>query len=204
MNNDELQKAIDDITKSDVGGATEGASENDALVDEMVKAGMPTTGEAPTLTPIGEANVAPVAAAPEVTIPEVGAMPPVTETAPVAPETTAPAQPAVETAPVAPEVSTTVPEVPITEPATAEVNTPETFKAPEKEADLEEIEKEALKELYPLLDKVSLSAEEKFDICMKVYDTDKNAISGALEAAKGFADETKKAEALLKIVETIK
>ncbi|MBQ3429891.1 hypothetical protein IJG21_00495 [Candidatus Saccharibacteria bacterium] len=203
MNNDELQKAIDDITKSDAGGAAEGASENDALVDEMVKAGMPTTGEAPSLAPITGATeaagaaepVAPeMAAVPEIKIPEIGAMPPVEEKAeaPVA---------AVEAAAVAPEVSTTVPEVPVTEPATAEVSTPE-IGAPK--ADLEKIEKEALKELYPLLNKVDLPAEEKFDICMKVAKEDKDAIAGAFDAAKEIADETKRAEALVKILEGIK
>ena len=200
MNNDELQKAIDDITKSDAGGAAEGASENDALVDEMVKAGMPTTGEAPSLAPITGATeaagaaelVAPeMAAVPEIKIPEIGAMPPVEEKA----------EAPVEAAAVAPEVSTTVPEVPVTEPATAEVSTPE-IGAPK--ADFEKIEKEALKELYPLLSKVDLPAEEKFDICMKVAKEDKEAIAGAFDAAKEIADETKRAEALVKILEGIK
>ena len=194
MNNDELQKAIDDITKNDVGGGTEGTSENEALVDEMVK-GMPTTGEAPALTPVGEQAevVEPQPEAPELKIPEVGAMPPTSG------EETA----AVEAAPVAPEVSTTVPEAPITNPAAAEVNMPETFSAPEA-ADLEKVEKEALKELYPLLSVVSLPADEKFEICMRVFETDKTAISGALDAAKQISDEKKKAEALLKIIDAVK
>ena len=206
MNNDELQKAIDDITKSDVEDTTEGASENDALVDELAQTSMPTTGEAPALSPAGDTVAAPEIAVPELKIPEVGAMPPIdgaVEPAAPAPEPVAPAT-RVETAPVAPEVSTTVPEAPVTEPASAEVNAPDTFIAPEAQADLEKIEQEALKELYPLLNIVSLSAEEKFDICMRVAETDKNAIKGALEAAKGFADEKAKAEALLKIIDKIK
>ena len=69
---------------------------------------------------------------------------------------------------------------------------------------MEKIEKEALKELYPLLNKVSLPAEEKFDICMKVAEEDKEAIAGAFDATKEFVDETKKAEALVKILEAIK
>ncbi|MBQ6147363.1 hypothetical protein IJH66_00205 [Candidatus Saccharibacteria bacterium] len=206
MNNDELQKAIDDITKSDVGGATESASENDALVDEMVQAGMPTTGEAPALAPIGGETATPeIAAVPEIQIPEIGAMPPVAEEKTEAPaETTTEPAVAVETAPVAPEVSATVPEAPVTEPAAAEVNVPEIGKTESGKEDLGEIEKEALKELYPLLDKVTLPAEEKFEICMKVAEEDKGAIKGALEAAKGFTDETKKAEALLKVIEAVK
>lgn len=229
MSNDELQKAIDDITKSDAGGVAEGTSENEALVDEMVQAGMPTTGEGLPLAPLGGADgtgvlatdaVAPeMAAAPEIKIPEIGAMPPAEEkptggnegagvlgangmaSEPVKTETVA--TPAIETAPVAPEVSATVPEAPITEPAAAEVNTPE-INAPGVPADLAEIEKEALKELYPLLDKVKLPAEEKFEICMKVAGEDKKAISGALEAAKEIVDETKRAEALLSVLGAIK
>ncbi len=210
MSNDELQKAIDDITKSDAGGVAEGANENEALVDEMVQAGMPTTGEGVPLAPLNDAGaadaVAPeMAAAPEIKIPEVGAMPPVEEKAAGADEGAGVlgATPTIEAAPVAPEVSATVPEAPITEPAAAEVSTPE-ISAPEVSADLAKIEKEALKELYPLLDKVKLPAEEKFEICMKVAGEDKKAISGALDAAKEIVDETKRAEALLKIIEQVK
>ena len=221
MSNDELQKAIDDITKGDAGGATEGTSENEALVDEMVQAGMPTTGEGLSLTPMGGAEagagtnvaeaaeaIAPeMAAAPEIKIPEVGAMPPAEEkpvtSAPVSEPSVAAGATAIETAPVAPEVSATIPEAPVTEPAAAEVSTPE-ISAPKGSAELEEIEKEALKELYPLLDKVMLPAEEKFEICMTVYETDKNALSGALEAAKEIKDEKLKAESLLKIIERVK
>ena len=66
--------------------------------------------------------------------------------------------------------------------------------------DLEKIEKAAMKELYPLLEQVSLSAEEKFEICMEVAEEEPKAVVGAFEAAKRIQDEKVKAEALLRIV----
>ena len=58
---------------------------------------------------------------------------------------------------------------------------------------------EALKELYPLLDKVDMPVEEKFDITMKFGSPAK-----ALDIAKQMTDETAKANALLEIVNKLK
>ncbi len=182
MNNDELQKAIDDITRDTAAPAPAEpvAAENEALANEI--AGAPTTGEGVTLAPAAAPEVPP---APAPVIPETPAMPPVAEAAPA---------PAPETAPVAGA------------PAPAPAPAPEVqlSHAGEKSANLADVEREALKELYPLLDKVEMTAEEKFDICMKVAEDDETAVSGALKAAKGIADETAKANALLKIVDFVK
>lgn len=189
MNNDELQKAIDDITRDSVAPAETGAADNEALANEM--AGAPTKGEGVTLEPTAtqpaEALVreAEIPAAPAPVVPEAPAMPPLTTEAPAAP---AP-QPAPTAAP-APEIVTS------TTTVAEEVSTPE--------ADLAGIEKEAMKELYPLLDKVQMEPEEKFEIYMKVAEDDKGAISGALNVAKMIRDETAKAEALLEIIEAVK
>ena len=58
---------------------------------------------------------------------------------------------------------------------------------------------EAYKALYPLLDKVEMPVEEKFDITMKFGEPAK-----ALELAKQIADDTSKANALMKIIEKLK
>ena len=85
-----------------------------------------------------------------------------------------------------------------------EVNTPEITAAPVADAELEQIKNDALMELYPLLANMKVNPNQKFDICMKVYDKmgDKGALSGALAAAKEM-DVDAKGEALMKIIEKI-
>lgn len=196
MNNDELQKAIDDITKdnapvAEAAPAVDTVAENEQLANELAGAAAPAVPETPDF-----------AAAPAPAVPETPGMPPMPE-APVAPAPEAPAEPA----PVAPE--------PVAEPAPA----PEVAPAPEPVA-VPEIQlgntdmigeapapagdtlHEAMRELYPLLDKVSMTNEEKFDICMQVDDA--QAAAKALEYAKQFADETAKANALLEIINKVK
>ena len=185
MNNDELQKAIDDITRDNAAPAPVDASvaDNEALANEIAAA-MPAE-----VAPVEPATEMPAAPAP--VVPEAPAMPP-TEAAPAPVEASAP-QP-VEGAPQpAPEI--------VMNPSVSSVGAPE-VSVPS--SDLEAVAREARKELYPLLDKVSMEPEEKFEICMEVAETDKSAISVALSAAKQFSDETKKAEALLQIIDATK
>lgn len=70
---------------------------------------------------------------------------------------------------------------------------------------LEGIRKDALLELRPLVDKLDLAPEEKFDIYLLLLrSTDDTAlIAPAHEAAKNIADEAKRAEALLDIIKEI-
>lgn len=199
MNNDELQKAIDDITRDSVAPAPaeSDAADNEALADEMAAA--PVKGEGVTLQPTAEAPAAAPAPAPApapepVVASEVN-MP--VAPAPVVPDTPA-MPPAMPEAPVAPRpvvAEETVAAAEVVAPAPAEIN---------GSVDLAGVEKEALKELYPLLDKVQMDPQEKFEICMKVAQDEKSAVSGALEAAKQIADEATKAEALLEIIEAVK
>lgn len=197
MNNDELQKAIDDITKETAPAPAEtGAAETEALANEIagvaVPSGAPTTGEGVTLNPVGaEAPVAPAApeapaieipAAPAPAVPEAPAMPP-SVAAPA--ETPAPAP---EPAP-APAEPVAVEEPKVVEPK----------EEPKAEvAGMDDIKKEALKELYPLLDKTDMTAEEKYDICMEMK-SEPDAMRRALDYAKQFSDVDKKVEALLTI-----
>lgn len=93
-------------------------------------------------------------------------------------------------APIAPIVVPTAPVVP---------------EATSGAADLDGIKLDALKELRPLMDKVELPAEEKFDTyLMLIRSTDDSTLIGpAHTAAQGIADEKRKAEALLEIIKEI-
>ena len=72
-------------------------------------------------------------------------------------------------------------------------------------ADLAKVKNEALRELAPLVDKLNKSAEEKFALFLEILENlnDKTVVEKMYEAAKGIADEGKKAEALLKVVEIL-
>ncbi len=71
--------------------------------------------------------------------------------------------------------------------------------------DLDGIKKDALGELRPLIDKVDLPAEEKFDTyLMLIRSTDDSSlIAPAHAAAQAIGDEKRRAEALLDIIKEI-
>ena len=68
---------------------------------------------------------------------------------------------------------------------------------------LEEIKKQMLQDLYPLMDKIKMQPEQKFKVYRQMIETtgSKDMISSAYEAAKGISDEVGRAEALLFLVE---
>ena len=72
-------------------------------------------------------------------------------------------------------------------------------------SDLDAIKKDALSELRPLVDKLDVSPEEKFDTYLLLLrSTDDKALIGpAHEAARGIADEARRAQALLDIIKEI-
>ena len=120
--------------------------------------------------------------------------------APVEPETTAPQA---EEAPVA--------ETPAEEPAVAEepvADYSQPVEAPAPVAlssDLESVKSEALNELRPLMDKLDISPEDKFNTYLLLLRStdDKDLIAPAHEAAKNIADESARAKALLDIIKEI-
>ena len=71
--------------------------------------------------------------------------------------------------------------------------------------DLETIKNSALQELRPLVDKLDVSPEEKFDTYLLLLrSTDDQAlIAPAHEAAKNITDEARRAQALLDIIKEI-
>lgn len=88
-------------------------------------------------------------------------------------------------------------------PLTAPV---EPFPAPvAADGELDGIKKDAITELRPLVDKLNLEPNEKFDTYLLLLRStdDKELVAPAHEAAKAIPDETKKAEALLEIIKEI-
>ena len=182
MNNDELQKAIDDITRDNASAeaapavdAAASTVENEQLANELAGAAPASEAVAPETAATPVVDAAPVVAetdfapapAPAPEVPVEPAMPPMSRPV-AAPETSV-----VETVSAAPEAA-----APVSDNATLE---------------------EAMRELYPLLDKVEMPVEEKFEITMKYGEPAK-----ALELAKQIADDTSKANALMKIIEKLK
>ncbi|MGV9002120.1 MAG: hypothetical protein ACOH18_04175 [Candidatus Saccharimonadaceae bacterium] len=94
-------------------------------------------------------------------------------------------------------------------PAVTPAVVPASFQVPvvasTSTAELDGIKLDALKELRPLMDKVDLPAEEKFDTyLMLIRSTDDSTLIGpAHTAAQGIGDEKRKAEALLEIIKEI-
>ena len=72
-------------------------------------------------------------------------------------------------------------------------------------SDLESIKRDALGELRPLIDRVDLPAEEKFDTYLLLIRStdDSSLVAAAHAAAQGISDEKRRAEALLDIIKEI-
>jgi len=71
--------------------------------------------------------------------------------------------------------------------------------------DLDSIKKDALSELRPLVDKLNVAPEEKFDTYLLLLRStdDKALIAPAHEAARNIADEARRAQALLDVIKEI-
>ena len=109
-----------------------------------------------------------------------------------------PAEAPVVAAPEAPELPT-IPDVPVPEPVAPVVT------APAANSDLDAIKQDALSELRPLVDKLDVSPEEKFDTYLLLLRStdDKALIAPAHEAARNITDEARRAQALLDIIKEI-
>lgn len=106
-------------------------------------------------------------------------------------------------APTAEEVAD-VSEEPVTVP---DPIAPPSISVPTTDADgsLESIKKDAIVELRPLVDKLNLAPEEKFDTYLLLLRStdDRELIAPAHEAAKNIPDEARRAQALLDIIKEI-
>lgn len=123
------------------------------------------------------------------------------------------AAPAVE--PVAPPVLPPLdpmPPAPAEEAAPAEVAPlPEpavpqpALTIPDASGELDGVKSQAINELRPLVDRLTLPPEEKFDTYLLLIRStdDKTLIAPAHEAARAIEDETRRAQALLDIIKEI-
>lgn len=200
QSNDDLQNAINGIV---AGGA-------DAAAPAMPEAPAPAGAEVPDLgmppmppVPTGDASL-------DMALPNVAPAP---EQAP-APEPGADLMnqaPASIEEQAAAEAAPAMPEAPVAEPAPAApadvaesvMGMPETVPvAPAENSELSSVKQSMIQDLIPLMDKVSLEADKKFDLYKEVIDSthDKTMVPAAYEAAKGIADDTAKAEALLYLI----
>lgn len=159
----DLQKAIDDITKTTSG---------DPLFADPVAAPAPApVGPFPVATP--------------------GPMPP---TPMPMPEPVAPAEPV------------SAPEEDIKpEPIGHEEDVEKTPFVENEGMGINQVKEAALRELAPILSKLDVPAEQKFDIYKNVIDNyhDSSVIEPAYQAASKIADDKEKGEALLYIIDSI-
>ena len=118
----------------------------------------------------------------------------------------APGEPPV-VAPVADDVvATDTPAVPdYTAPANPVVPAPVSPTAIPVGGELDSVKSQAISELRPLVDKLTLPPEEKFDTYLLLIRStdDKSLITPAHEAAREITDETRRAQALLDIIKEI-
>lgn len=122
---------------------------------------------------------------------EAASTPPPTDTA-----TTTPAPTAEPEEPVTPPVAAPLPEPAIPAPITP---------LPTASGELDTIKKDALSELRPLVDKLNVAPEEKFDTYLLLIRStdDQSLIAPAHDAAKAITDEARRAQALLDIIKEI-
>jgi hypothetical protein len=113
--------------------------------------------------------------------------------------------PAPETTPVIPPEPSVMDE-PVAAPVMPDpIAAPAPIMPSSGSSDLDSIKQEALGELRPLVDKLDVSPEEKFDTYLLLLrSTDDKALIGpAHEAARNIADEARRAQALLDIIKEI-
>ena len=112
-------------------------------------------------------------------------------------------------APLAPPVpAPVVPNAPVM-PTFANGVVPPLGPAPKQayygDPDLDRVKSSALSDLRPIIDRIDLPAEKKFEVYKEIIDAmnDKACIEPAYNAAKDIADEKVRAEALLYVIEAI-
>lgn len=110
------------------------------------------------------------------------------------------------TTPGVPPVATPPVDDPMATPMPAPVaDTPSSVVPPVIPGELDGVKQEAISELRPLVDKLNLPAEEKFDTYLLLIRStdDRTLIAPAHEAAKAIVDEARRAQALLDIIKEI-
>ena len=184
----DLQKAIDDITNttnidpvfSDPVAAPSSVPEGD-------------TGElGEPVGPFPEPKLEMVTPAPEPIAPLDAMNVPELNTPPLAPT------------PELPPTNTAAPEPPMPEPVLPE---PPVNSIPAESSSLNtsQIKTAALRDLTPLIDKLTMSASQKFNLYRNIFEElkDYTVLDSAYQAARDISDETERAEALLYLINSI-
>lgn len=184
---DELQKAIDEITNSTA------EPEQPAVFTDSVA----EPADVPELNPDNLASFDTPAPAPDFNdAPDYSTY--------NVPEMTGPIEP------IGDFVSTSLDDAPSTSETPAEetasgvtANSDMTGAEAEVASDLKEIQDAALKDLIPVLDELTeLDAAEKYQLCLRAYEKERDPaiLKTAYTSAKQIADSKERADALLKIV----
>ena len=183
----DLQKAIDDITKT---------TSVDPVFSDPVAA--------PSSVPEGDTGEM---GEPNGPFPEPKIETPAISTT-HAPAFDAPPAPEIPEAPVIPDMP--MPEMPPTPEPAVESENPPIIKAPEVDTTPQslttgEVKKAALRDLIPLLDKINMDPSQKFDIYRDIFESlkDYTILDPAYHAAREIPDELERAEALLSLVQSI-
>lgn len=123
--------------------------------------------------------------------------------APAPEEATAPA-PEMPAPAMQPEPAV-VPPAPAVDPVMPVAPTMPTMPSTEGTGELDSIKQDALNELRPLVDKLNVAPEEKFDTYLLLLRStdDKALIAPAHEAARNITDEARRAQALLDVIKEI-
>ena len=84
-----------------------------------------------------------------------------------------------------------------------ETAAPVTPEAANEDSKLEDVKKQMLQDLYPLMDKIKINPDQKFKVYKQMIEStgDKEMITAAYDTAKSLTDETERAEALLYLIE---
>ena len=139
-------------------------------------------GPAPILEPTENTGVENAFAAPAMDLSNLGAEPPADKPTEVATE--------VNTEAAAPAIN-------------LEAAAPVTPEAAIEDSKLEDVKKQMLQDLYPLMDKIKINPDQKFKVYKQMIEStgDKEMITAAYDTAKSLTDETERAEALLYLIE---
>lgn len=198
-NTDALVKALEDANASDAAPATG----NPTDASTQVAAVPPAPGQDPATvaTPPADTEASIIAADPQVIS---GDNPLLTTDAPAPTDDTSATDTATST-PAATEPAAPADDLPAGLSSDADAHLPQASEGRGDDGELDEVKKEALEALRPLIDKLDLSSADKFDkyLMMLRASDDPTLIKPAYEAAAQIEGEKEKAQALLDVINEI-
>lgn len=193
----DLAKALDSVANAASGGDTSSASLSDATTGPLSSIELPPI--VPLNSPVAPSSYATISPATIEPSPLFGGSPvgpQPTDSSPVISPLTLPTNDGNNSTDFIETNSDPI----VTQPSDNGAAGPVTVTGP-----LADIKNDALNELRPLVDKLTVSPEEKFDTYLLLIRStdDESLIAPAHEAAKAIEDEARRAEALLDIIKEI-